>query len=204
MRNLKPIHYVLGVLALIAIIGFSVVSFWISTFNELVLSDENVKGKWSQVENQYQRRYDLIPNLVEVVKGYAAHEKETLEAVTSARSKMGGVISMDKNFVNNAAAMKRFSNAQAGMAGALQRLMVVSERYPDLKANQNFLDLQVQLEGTENRIATERRRYNEAVQMHNTMIRFFFKRIVASFSGIQKAEHFKMEESAQAVPKVKF
>lgn len=140
--------------------------------NNIPSYDETVKSNWSQVQNQYQRRADLIPNLVATVKGYAAHEQETLAAVTEARSKVASM-QVDANLVNNPEALKQFEAAQAKLSGALSRLMVVAERYPDLKANQNFLALQSQLEGTENRISVARRDYIQSVQIYNTEIRTF-------------------------------
>jgi LemA protein len=173
-------------------------------YNKMVALDEAVKAAWSQVENVYQRRFDLIPNLVETVKGYAAHEKETFQAVTEARAKLGGTVKIDKSVINNPEMMKKYQQAQAGLGAALQRLMVVAERYPDLKANQNFRDLQAQLEGTENRIAVERRRFNTAVQAYNTYIRKFPNNLFSNIFSFERAEFFKMEEAAKKAPKVKF
>lgn len=141
-------------------------------YNDLQGLDENVKAAWSEVQNQYQRRADLIPNLVNVVKGYAAHERETLEAVTEARAKVGS-LQITPQVLNDPQAFKKFEEAQAGLTSALSRLLAVVEKYPDLKANQNFLDLQSQLEGTENRIAVTRKRYIDAVNEYNKMVRYF-------------------------------
>jgi len=149
-------------------------------YNDLQGLDENVKAAWSEVQNQYQRRADLIPNLVNVVKGYAAHERETLEAVTEARAKVGSV-QVTPQTLNDPQSFKQFEDAQAGLTSALSRLMVVVEKYPDLKANQNFLDLQSQLEGTENRITVARKRYIDSVNEYNKMVRYFPTNLTARF-----------------------
>jgi len=149
-------------------------------YNKLQGLDEEVKSAWAEVLNQYQRRFDLIPNLVNTVKGYASHEKETLQGVVEARAKVGQM-QVDASTLDNAQAIQSFQKAQAGLAGALQRLMVVVERYPDLKANQNFRDLQVQLEGTENRIAVARRRYIESVKTYNKAVRYFPTNLTAKY-----------------------
>jgi len=173
-------------------------------YNGFVTMQENVNSKWSQVENVYQRRADLIPNLVEVVKGYASHERETLEAVTNARSKVGGQINVGSEILSNPQAFAKFQEAQGELSSALQRLMVVVERYPDLKADQRFADLQVQLEGTENRISVERGRFNEAVQEYNTGTRKFPAVLVASVLGFQQKEYFHAEAGTEKAPQVKF
>ena len=149
-------------------------------YNTLQGLDENVKAAWSEVQNQYQRRADLIPNLVNVVKGYAAHERETLEAVTGARAKVGS-LQVTPQMLSDPQVFKKFEEAQAGLSSALSRLMVVVERYPDLKANQNFLDLQSQLEGTENRISVARKRYIDAVNEYNKMVRYFPTNLTARY-----------------------
>ena len=149
-------------------------------YNDLQGLDENVKAAWSEVQNQYQRRADLIPNLVNVVKGYAAHEQETLEAVTEARAKVGS-LQVTPQVLNDPQTFKKFEDAQAGLSSALSRLMVVVEKYPDLKANQNFLELQSQLEGTENRIAVARKRYIDSVNDYNKMVRFFPTNLTARY-----------------------
>jgi len=163
------------------------------TYNRLVQLDEGIKGAWAQVENQLQRRYDLIPNYVETVKGYAKHEKEVFLRVTEARSKVGAATNVrDKIDANNQ------------LSSALSRLLLVVERYPDLKANQNFIRLQDELAGTENRIAVERRRYNEAVKTYNVKIRSFPTNILAGMFRFTMAEFFKIPEAAREAPKVKF
>jgi len=197
------IGLVVGIV-LIIIIGISLYSFVKSTYNGMVTMEENVTQKWAQVENVYQRRADLIPNLVEVVKGYASHERETLEAVVQARSKVGGQVNIGPEVLNNPEAFAQFQQTQGALTSALQRLMVVVERYPELKADQRFADLQVQLEGTENRIAVERGRFNEAVQAFNTGIRVFPANVVAGFFGFQQKVYFKADAGADKVPEVKF
>lgn len=174
--------------------------------NTIPTLDEQVKAAWSQVENQYQRRADLVPNLVQTVKGYAAHETETLTAVTEARAKVGS-IQLNANELSNPAAIQQFEQAQKGLSSALQRLMVVVEKYPDLKANQNFLALQSQLEGTENRISVARRDYIQAVERFNTEIRTFPGRIWHSvlYSELELREPFTATaENADQAPEVQF
>ncbi len=173
-------------------------------YNNFVTLDEQVNQSWSQVENVYQRRADLIPNLVEVVKGYAKHEQETLQGVVEARSKVGGQINVGPEVLNNPAAFAKFQQAQDALSSALQRLMVVVERYPDLKADKRFADLQAQLEGTENRIAVERRRFIETVNKYNTSIRRFPANILAGMFGFNQKEYFKAQAGSDQVPKVKF
>jgi LemA protein len=173
-------------------------------YNTMQASEEAVFAAWGDVEASYQRRADLIPNLVEVVKGYASHEADTLKAVTEARAKVGSA-QLPKEMLNDPQALQKFQQAQGELSGALSRLMVVVERYPDLKANQNFLDLQNQLEGTENRINVARVRYNKAVQEFNTSIRTFPNSLTNSLLlHLKRKEPFKAEEGAKAAPKVKF
>ena len=174
--------------------------------NNIPTYDENVKAAWSQVENQYQRRADLIPNLVETVKGFAAQEKETLTAVIEARSRATS-IQVDESILNNPEKLQQFQQAQGELSSALSRLMVVSERYPDLKSNQNFLVLQSQLEGTENRIAVARRDFIQSVERFNTEIRTFPGKIWHSilYSDLERRENFKATaEKAEEAPKVTF
>lgn len=171
-------------------------------YNQMVSLDEAVISQWAQVENSYQRRADLIPNLVNTVKGYADFEKETLIGVIEARAKATSVQLNADNL--NAASLQNFQAAQDGLSSALSRLMVVVERYPELKANQNFLELQAQLEGTENRIAVERRKFNESTRQYNTYIRKFPKNIIASIFSFDKKVYFEAEESAKEVPTVEF
>ena len=173
-------------------------------YNSMQANEEAVIAAWGNVESSYQRRADLIPNLVEVVKGYAKHEAETLTAVTEARAKVGS-IQVTKDVLNNPASLNKFQQAQGELSGALSRLMVVVEKYPELKANQNFMDLQKQLEGTENRINVARERYNGLVQDFNTSIRTFPNSLTNSLMlHLQRKEPFKADEGAKTAPKVKF
>ncbi len=173
-------------------------------YNSLQVKEESVFKAWADVEATLQRRGDLIPKLVETVKGYASHEAETLEAVVNARSKATSV-QLSTEDLSNPQAMSQFQAAQGGLASALSKLMVVVERYPDLKANQNFLDLQTQLEGTENRINVARQRYNEVVEMFNGSIRKFPESLTNSLIlHLDRKEYFKADEAAKEVPKVKF
>ncbi|HAR98062.1 MAG TPA: LemA family protein [Syntrophus sp. (in: bacteria)] len=181
------------VLVVLLVLGISLYSFFKGNYNTFVRLDESVKSSWAQVENQLQRRYDLIPNLVETVKGYAKQEKDVLVEVTNARARVGGAATVpDKIDANNA------------LSGALSRLLVVVERYPDLKSNQNFLHLQDELAGTENRIAVERKRYNDAVRTYNVAIRTFPANLLAGLFGFTKAAFFDAPAAAQAAPQVKF
>lgn len=173
-----------------------------SSYNGMVDADQAVSKQWGQVESQYQRRSDLIPNLVSTVKGYAAHESGTLEKVTEARANAGSItLTADELTPEN---MARFQQAQNELSGALKSLLAVSEAYPDLKANENFLDLQKQLEGTENRIATERMRFNEAVENYNLKVLRFPGNIWAGIFGFDRKDMFKADEGAQNAPKVSF
>ncbi len=171
-------------------------------YNSMVSLDEAVAAQWAQVENAYQRRADLIPNLVNTVKGYADFEQETLTQVIEARSKATSVNVNADNLNENS--LEQFQAAQQGLSSALSRLMVVVERYPDLKANQSFLDLQAQLEGTENRIAVERNKFNDITRQYNTYIRRFPRNIVANIFGFDKKEYFETEASASEAPEVEF
>jgi len=201
----KKFAFGCGTFLIIALVLVAMVVVWgIKVNNNMIKMEENVKEKWSQVENVYQRRFDLIPNLVETVKGYAAHEKDTFIAVTEARSKAGGTLKLGKDVINNPQAFKQFQQAQSSLGSALQRLMVVVEKYPDLKANENFLNLQSQLEGTENRIAVERRKYNIAAREFNTYIKVFPNSFIASFRNFQNKAYFASDEGAKTTPKVKF
>ncbi|MDP2156510.1 MAG: LemA family protein [Nitrospirota bacterium] len=173
-------------------------------YNTMQANEEAVKAAWGDVEASYQRRNDLIPNLVEVVKGYAKHEKETLQAVTEARAKVG-TIQASKDILNDPNALSQFQQAQGAMSSALSRLMVVVEKYPDLKANQNFLDLQHQLEGTENRINVARTRFNKSVETFNVSIRIFPNSLTNSvLLHLKPREAFKAEAGAEKAPKVEF
>ncbi|MGA2553186.1 MAG: LemA family protein [Smithella sp.] len=181
------------VLAVIVFLAMAAYSFFAGNYNKFVQLDTTVKSSWAQVENQLQRRYDLIPNLVETVKGYAKQEKDVMVEVTNARAKVGGAGTVpDKIAANNQ------------LSGALSRLMVVVERYPDLKSNQNFMALQDELAGTENRIAVERMRYNEAVQIYNQTIKSFPSNLLAGMYGFKDAAFFEAPKEAKGAPKVKF
>lgn len=189
--------------AVILFFVFIVFSYGVSKYNQLVLLNEQVTQAWSQVENQYQRRYDLIPNLVETVKGVANFEKETYIAVTEARSKVGQ-IQITPQMLEDPKAFERFQSAQDNLSSALSRLLVAVENYPQLKANENFLQLQAQLEGTENRISVERKRFNEAVQNYNIAIKRFPTNIIAGMFGFREKQYFKAVTGAETAPKVQF
>ncbi|HTR82492.1 MAG TPA: LemA family protein [Bacteroidota bacterium] len=199
----KGLIIALSVVGAILLIGIIFVVWGVSSYNQLVAMDQGVTSAWSQVENQYQRRFDLIPNLVETVKGYAAHEKETLQDVVEARAKVGQMV-ISPDVLKNPQAFQMFEKTQGELSSALSRLMVVSENYPNLKANENFLQLQAQLEGTENRIAVERRHFNEAVQTYNTAVKTVPMSIIAGFGGFVPKAYFQAEAGAQTAPKVKF
>ena len=176
---------------------------WVkNAYNNLVIFDENTQSAWSQVENVYQRRADLIPNLVATVKGYAAHESETLQSVVAARAKATQV-TIDPSSLSSEDIAK-YNQAQGELSNALGRLLLIQENYPDLKANQNFRDLQAQLEGTENRIATERMKFNQTVQSYNTAIRRFPSNIIASMFGFEKKGYFEANPGSENAPKVEF
>lgn len=193
-----------GLITGVVVIAVLVAAFvWVkNVYNQMVVSDENVQAMWSQVENVYQRRADLIPNLVATVKGYASHESETLESVVAARAKATQVTVDPENLTPEA--LEQFNAAQGELSSALGRLLLIQESYPELKANQNFLELQAQLEGTENRIATERMKYNEAAKYFNTGIRQFPDNIVASIFGYEKKGYFEAQSGAETAPKVEF
>lgn len=189
--------------AVILFFVFIIFSYGVSKYNQLVSLNEQVTQAWSQVENQYQRRYDLIPNLVETVKGVANFEKETYIAVTEARSKVGQ-IQITPQMLEDPKAFERFQSAQDNLSSALSRLLVAVENYPQLKANENFLQLQAQLEGTENRISVERKRFNEAVQNYNIAIKRFPTNIIAGMFGFREKQYFKAVTGAETAPKVQF
>ena len=200
----KGMKIFLGIVAVLLIMGIWAYSSITGTYNSLVALDEGANGSWSQVQNVYQRRADLIPNLVETVKGYAAHERETLEAVTQARAS-----ATRPEFNVNAAGLnpqllQQFSQAQGQLSSALSRLLVTIEKYPDLKANQNFIRLQDELAGTENRIAVERKRFNETVQGYNREVRTFPTNVLAGMFGFQQRPYFEASPEAQEVPKIDF
>ena len=187
---------------IIIVVAVLAVVWGITGYNGLVSMDEGVQTKWADVETQYQRRADLIPNLVNTVKGYAAHESETLQAVVEARAKATSVNIDPSNM--SAEQIANFQKAQDGVSSALGRLLVTVEKYPDLKANENFRELQAQLEGTENRISVARRDYNEAARMYNTSLRSFPKNILAGMFGFEKKAYFEAQEGSEQAPTVQF
>lgn len=201
----------MGKSCLISLIGggviifaiFLVVMYFISTYNSIITLNETAETAWSQVENQYQRRFDLIPNLVNVVKGYATHEKSTFVEVTEARSKVSQ-INLSAKDLNDPVKLQQFQAAQDGLSSALSKLMVVVEKYPDLKANENFKQLQNQLEGTENRISQERRRFNDAVKNYNIKIKRFPANFIAGIFGFSERPYFQSEKGTDKAPKVEF
>lgn len=196
-KNKKPL-ILIGIVALIILI----IGWLMSGYNDMVKLDENVNREWSQVENQYQRRLDLIPNLVNVVKGYASHEKETLEGVIEARAKATQTTIDPSNM--NEEQLANFQKSQDGLSGALNRLMVVVEKYPDLKATENFKQLQAQLEGTENRITLARKDYNDAATIYNKEVRSFPNSMLAGIFGFSVRPQFKAQEGAESAPTVQF
>jgi LemA protein len=197
---MKTALIVLGALVLIVVVGFASL---FGVYNSFVTAEQGVNEKWAQVQNVYQRRADLIPNLVETVKGFAAQEKTVLEEVTRARASASG-IKATPELLNDPANFKKFQDAQNQLGGALSRLLVTVERYPDLKSNQNFLALQSQLEGTENRITVERQRFNEAVREYNTKIKLMPGALVARLMGFKEKAFFEAAAGSEAAPKVKF
>ena len=188
------------ILAVAAVLVIGTYSWLKSSYNDMVLRREAATAQLGKVENQYQRRMDLIPNLVNTVKGYASHEQNTLSEVVEARAQA----TQTRIDVNDAAAMARFAQAQGELSSALSRLMAISESYPDLKASQNFRDLQTQLEGTENRIAVERRKYNEAAQSFNTYIKMFPRNLLAGMFGFAPLNYFEAQQGAEKAPEVQF
>jgi LemA protein len=190
-------------LVVVGVIAIGLVMWGMGVYNSLVGLDEGVRSAWSQVESQYQRRADLVPNLVNTVKGYAQQEKDVLLGVTEARAKVGQ-ITVTKDVLEDPDAFSKFQAAQDQLSGALSRLLAVAENYPNLKSNENFLALQTQLEGTENRIAVERQRFNLTVQTYNTTIRRLPASLIAGFTGFREKQYFKAKEGAETAPEVKF
>lgn len=193
-----------GLIALLVIAGVLVIiGLWAkSSYNKMVRMEEGVTSAWSNVETQYQRRADLIDNLVATVKGYAKHEQGTLEGVVNARAKATAITIDPANI--SAEKLAEFQNAQGDLTNALGKLLMIQEQYPDLKANQNFLELQAQLEGTENRITVARQKFNEAAQMFNTQIRLFPRNMIAGLFGFERKAYFEAQEGAESAPKVEF
>ncbi len=199
------LHILIKALIVLVIAAIAFAIFAVPVYNKLVSKDEEVKAAWSQVQNQYQRRADLIPNFVEPVRGYASHEKDTLEGVINARAKATAVNINAESLAQDPEAFAKFNGAQGELSSALSRLMLVVERYPDLKANQNFAELQNQLEGTENRIAVARKDYIASVQEYNKLIRTFPTNIIARIVGLGGAKpSFSADSSSQKAPSVSF
>ena len=190
------------VIIVIAVVALGIFMWVKGTYNGLVTKQEGVESAWSQVENVYQRRSDLVPNLVATVKGYAAHEKETLEGVVSARAK-ATQMTVDPTELDEAS-LKKFQEAQGELGNAIGRLLMITENYPELKANENFLQLQAQLEGTENRITVERQKFNETAKAYNTEVRKFPANIIAGMFGFERKPYFEAKEGADEAPKVEF
>lgn len=195
-----------GLIALIIVLVcvFAIFGFYKNTYNSLVTQDESVSATWAEVQNQYQRRLDLIPNLVATVKGYAKHESDVFTQVSEARSKAGGQINISDEVLSDPDAFARYQQVQDNLGSSLQRLLMVTEQYPELKADQQFLALQDQLEGTENRITVARQRYNDAAKNYNITIRRFPTNIIANMSGFEKKVYFAASNEAQSAPKVEF
>lgn len=193
----------LGCLGLIVVAALILGFMAYGTYNDLVAKKQAVEAQWAQVENVYQRRADLIPNLVATVKGYASHEREVFEAVTASRAQVGS-IKITPEMLDNPSEFQKFQQAQAGLTSALSRLIAVAENYPDLKANQNFLDLQSQLEGTENRIAVERKRFNEVAQIYNTRVMQFPANIFARIFNFRQKPYFQAAPGSEQPPVVDF
>jgi len=190
------------IIVVVLILGYIIYSTFVGKYNQMVTKEENVNTQWSNVETQYQRRYDLIPNLVETVKGFAEQERDVLVGVTEARAKASSM-NIDPSNLNQST-LDQFSQAQGQLNSALSRLLVTVERYPDLKSNQNFLELQAQLEGTENRITVARQRFNEAAQDYNTFIRVFPNNMLSGMYGFERKPLFQADENASNAPKVEF
>lgn len=200
-NSIKKILITVGVIAIVAIALYSCTA---GNYNKMVTLDEGVSTAWSQVQNQYQRRMDLIPNLVSTVQGYAKHEAEVLTQIAEARAQAGGVVNVDESILNDPEKFEQYQKIQNQLGASLQRLLAVTENYPELKANENFLALQDELAGTENRIAVERKNFNEVAKGYNTMIRKFPQSILAGMFGFEKRPYFTASEEAQSAPQVQF
>ena len=190
------------IIVLVCVLG--IFSYYKNTYNSLVSLDEDVSASWAEVQNQYQRRLDLIPNLVSTVKGYAKHESDVFTQVSEARSKAGGQINISNEILNDPDAFARYQQIQDNLGASLQRLLMVTEQYPELKADQNFLALQDQLEGTENRITVARNRFNDTAKGYNKKVRQFPTNIIANMSGFEARPYFSASAEAQSAPKVEF
>ncbi|NLC92494.1 MAG: LemA family protein [Treponema sp.] len=201
---MKKLSRGLVTVLVLVVLLFGIGSCAVGKYNTLIALDESVTTQWAQVQNQYQRRLDLIPNLVSTVKGYAKHESDVFTQVSEARASAGGQVNIDADVLNDPAAFEKYQKIQDNLSGSLQRLLMVTEQYPELKADQQFLALQDQLEGTENRIAVERQRFNDVAKSYNTAIRSFPTRIIASFAHLEKKSYFAASTEAQNAPKVEF
>lgn len=201
---MKKISKGLVALIIVAVCIFAIFGFYKNTYNSLVAQEENVSAQWAEVQNQYQRRLDLIPNLVATVKGYAKHESDVFTQVSEARSKAGGQINISDEVLSDPDAFARYQQIQDNLGSSLQRLLMVTEQYPELKADKNFLALQDQLEGTENRITVARKRYNDAAKNYNITIRRFPTNIIANMGGFEKKVYFAASSEAQSAPKIEF
>lgn len=200
-NSLKKFCITAGII--LAAIGI-IYNFFAGNYNKMVSLDEEVSSAWSQVENQYQRRLDLIPNLVNTVKGYASHEESLFTQIAEARSKAGGTVNIDSSITDDPDKFADYQKIQGELSSSLQRLLAVTESYPELKANENFLALQDELAGTENRISVERKRYNDAAKSYNTLIRKFPANIVANMNGFEKKPYFEADSQAKTAPAVEF
>ena len=201
---MKKISKGLVALIIVVVCVLAVFSFYKNTYNSMVSLEEDVSAGWAEVQNQYQRRLDLIPNLVSTVKGYAKHESEVFTQVSEARAKAGGQINISDEVLNDPEAFARYQQVQDNLGSSLQRLLMVTEQYPELKADQNFMALQDQLEGTENRITVARNRFNDTAKAYNKKIRQFPANIIANMSGFEKKSYFAASAEAQSAPKVEF
>ena len=200
-KSLKNVLICVGVILLVVA---GIYRFYAGNYNRMVELDEAVSSQWAQVQNQYQRRMDLIPNLVSTVKGFAAHESDVYTKVAEARSRAGGVVNIDSSVLEDPEKFAEYQKIQNDLGASLQRLLVVSENYPELKADHNFLSLQNELEGTENRISVERKRFNDAVKVYNGFIRQFPRNMIASSGGFLPKQYFTAAADAQSAPKVEF
>lgn len=203
-KSKNPFVKICVTIGIILVVIALIYNFFAGNYNKMVSLDEEVSAAWSQVENQYQRRYDLIPNLVATVKGYATHEEKVFTEIAEARSKAGGIVNVDSSVVDDEEKLAEYQKIQGKLGASLQRLLAVSENYPELKANENFLALQDELSGTENRISVERKRYNDAARTYNTFIRKFPANIVANMNGFTKKAYFEADSEAKSAPKVEF
>lgn len=203
-KSKNPLVKICVTIGIILVVIALVYNFFAGNYNKMVSLDEEVSAAWSQVENQYQRRYDLIPNLVATVKGYASHEEKVFTEIAEARSKAGGIVNVDSSVVDDEEKLAEYQKIQGELGASLQRLLAVSENYPELKANENFLALQDELSGTENRISVERKRYNDAARTYNTFIRKFPANIVANMNGFTKKAYFEADSEVKSAPKVEF